>query len=131
MQLPMAIALLYAAFGQLPQDLFDSARIDGAGDLKILWKIVIPLTIPIFSTVAILNIISSWNEFIWPLLLVKDASLRTIPLGLFLADVEFDLRYKLGMWMATYAVSAIPMLLAFFILLKPFMKAMTEGALKE
>ena len=118
-------------FEQLPQALFDSAKIDGAGELSIIKNIVVPLSLPVFSTVGIMTLLSSWNEFIWPLLLVKDASLRTIPLGLFLAKVEYNLGFQLGKYIAANLVATLPLLIVFFFALKPFMKAMTQGAIKE
>src|SRR5690606_22150575 len=80
--LPLAILLLRSFFEELPRDLFDAARIDGASELRVLWHVVVPLSLPVFSTVAILNLLSSWNNYIWPLLTVQSESLRTLPLGL-------------------------------------------------
>lgn len=73
----MAVFFFRNYFDTVPKDLFDSARIDGAREWQILLHVVFPLSLPIISTVAVVNILGSWNNYIWPLLVVRDASLRT------------------------------------------------------
>ena len=130
LSLLFAIFVFKTFFGELPQDLFDSARIDGANEFSILKNIVVPLTVPVFSTVGIMTLLASWNNFIWPFILLKDASLRPIPLGLYLAEIEYNLGWAIGKSIAVYFVASIPMMIVFFFALKPFMKAMTDGAVK-
>jgi len=130
MSLPVAIFLLKTFFDDVPSDLFAAAKIDGAGHMKIIWYVLMPLCIPIFATLSIINVLASWNLFVLPLIVIKDASLRTIPLGMTFVKVEQYLDYKPGMMMAAYVVASLPMIIAFFILLKPFMKGMTQGGLK-
>jgi len=128
--LAIAIFLMKNFFDQVPRDLFDTARIDGAREWQILTHVVFPLSAPIISTVAIINVLSSWNNYVWPLLVVRDEALRTIPLGLAFLDTEFYLRFKPGMSMATYTVASIPMVVFFLFAMKTFVKGMTSGALK-
>ncbi len=129
--LPLAILLLRSFFEELPRDLFDAARIDGASELRVLWHIVVPLSLPVFSTVAILNLLSSWNNYIWPLLTVQSESLRTLPLGLAFLVFEQDLKFEPGKLMAAYLMTSLPLLILFLFLTKPFVKGLTSGALKE
>ena len=128
--LPMAVFLLKAFFDELPQDLYNAAKIDGANELQTLRHLVIPLSLPVFSTLIVLNILSSWNNYIWVLLSVRDAALRTLPLGLNIIKVEANLLYDPGKLMAAYFIASLPMLIVFLIALKPFMKGMTAGAIK-
>ncbi|MCP4181263.1 MAG: carbohydrate ABC transporter permease [bacterium] len=128
--LPVAIYLLKTFFDNVPDDLFAAARVDGAGHFKTMWHILLPLCMPVFSTLAVINVLASWNNYIWVLLCVKDATLRTIPLGLAFIQTEDYLKYKPGLTMAAYLIASLPMVIVFFIALKPFMKGMTQGAVK-
>lgn len=129
--LPLAILLLRSFFEELPCDLFHAARIDGASELRVLWHIVVPLSLPVFSTVAILNLLSSWNNYIWPLLTIQSESLRTLPLGLAFLVFEQDLKFEPGKLMAAYLMTSLPLLILFLFLTKPFVKGLSSGALKE
>jgi len=129
--LPLAILLLRSSFDGLPRDLFDAARIDGASELRVLWHVVVPLSLPVFSTVAILNLLSSWNNYIWPLLAVQSESLRTLPLGLAFLVFEYDLKFQPGKVMAAYLMTSLPLLILFLFMTRPFVKGLTSGALKE
>jgi ABC-type glycerol-3-phosphate transport system permease component len=128
--LVIAIFLLKNFFAEIPKDLFDSARIDGAQEWQVLWHVVLPLSTPILSTVAILNVLGSWNNYVWPLLVVRDEAMRTIPLGLAFLDTEYYLRLRPGMSMATYAMASVPMVLFFLFAMKTFIKGMVSGAIK-
>ena len=129
--LPLAILLLRSFFDELPHDLFDAARIDGASELRVLWHVVVPLSVPVFSTVAILNLLASWNNYIWPLLTVQSESLRTLPLGLAFLVFEQDLKFEPGKLMAAYLMASLPLLILFLFMTRPFVKGLTSGALKE
>lgn len=129
--LPLAILLLRTSFDGLPRELFDAARIDGASELRVLWHVVVPLSLPVFSTVAILNLLASWNNYIWPLLAVQTESLRTLPLGLAFLVFEYDLKFQPGRVMAAYLMSSLPVLILFLFMTRPFVKGLTSGALKE
>lgn len=128
--LAIAVFLMRNFFDQLPRDLFDTARIDGAREWQVLGHVVLPLSTPIVSTVAIINVLASWNNYVWPLLVVRDAGLRTIPLGLAFLETEYYLRLRPGAMMATYTMASVPMLLLFLAAMRTFMKGMTQGALK-
>lgn len=112
----------------IPKELFDSAAIDGAGHLKQIWHIIVPLSGSIISVICILDFLSSWNNVILPLVLLRDDELLTIPVGLFRLDGEYVKQY--GPLMAGYAISSIPLLLIFVFSMKLFVKGMTAGAVK-
>ena len=128
--LPMAVFLFRNFFEEVPHALFDTARIDGAREWQVLAHIVVPLSLPIVSTVAIINVLGSWNSYIWPLLVVRDEALRTIPLGLAFAETEYYLRLDPGKSMATFAMASIPMVVCFMFAMKTFIKGMASGAIK-
>jgi ABC-type glycerol-3-phosphate transport system permease component len=128
--LPLAVFLFTGFFRTLPEDLFAAARIDGASEWRILFAIVLPLSLPIINTIAILNLLGSWNAFVWPLLCIRDESLRTIPVGLAFLWTEQSLRAYPGKLMAAYVVASIPPLVVFLLAMKPFMRGVTSGALK-
>lgn len=130
--LPFAVFLFRAFFAQIPTDLFASARIDGASEWRVLAHIVFPLSKPIISTVVVLNLLATWNNYVWPLIVVRDEALRTIPLGLVFLFTELNLNNfpNPGLEMACYLVASLPMLVAFFVAMRTFMKGITSGALK-
>ncbi len=128
--LAMAIFLLKNFFDEIPRDFFDSARIDGAREWQVLQHIVLPMSKPIISTVAIVNVLGSWNNYVWPLLAVRDEALRTIPLGLAFLDTEYYLRFEPGKTMATYAMASVPMVVFFLCAVKTFIKGLAGGAIK-
>jgi ABC-type glycerol-3-phosphate transport system permease component len=129
--LPLAVFLLRAFFDELPRDLFDSARIDGASEGRVLWHIVVPLSRPVFSTVAVLNLVTTWNNYIWPLIAVQSDRLRTLPLGLAFLTAERDLKFEPGKVMAAYLMASLPLLILFLLMTRQFVKGLTSGALKE
>ncbi len=126
----LPIFLFRAFFEEIPKELFESAKIDGAHDGHILFKIIFPLSAPIISTVAVLTLLATWNNYIWPLLVVTDEKLRTIPLGLAFIEIEHNLTFSPGKMMAAYTVASIPMLLCFLAAMKTFLRGMTSGAVK-
>ncbi len=128
--IPLVVFLLKTFIDDLPNDFFDAARIDGATDGQILRNIVAPLCLPVLSTLTVLNILGSWNNYVWALVCIRDEALRTIPLGLAFLQTEENLVFQPGKMMAAYLVASIPMLLVFLLALKPFMNGMTEGAVK-
>ena len=122
------IFVLRTFFQSLPEELFESARIDGAGHFRLYWNITLPLSGPVLSVVAILNILGTWNDYIWPLLVLTDVKMRTIAIGLtFLRDMKFP---KPGVEMAAYVIASMPMLLLFLVTMRTFVRGITAGALK-
>lgn len=129
--LVIAIFLFHSFLEDFPRSLIEAARMEGAGELRVLGHIVLPLSKPIASTVAIITLLSTWNNYIWPLIVVRDELLRPIPLGLAFIMTEHDLQHNPSLLMACYAIASIPLLVCFLVFLRPFLEGLSSGALKE
>ena len=112
----------------LPKDLFEAAEIDGAGHFKQLLHIVIPMSGPIIGTLAILSFLSSWNEFLMPLILLKDSELFPIGVALIYLDGEYVKQW--GPIMATFFLASIPLIILFLFTMKLFVRGLSSGAVK-
>ena len=124
----LAIFIMRAFFAGLPEELFEAARIDGAGEIGAFWRIAIPLTRPILVTIAIIQVLSTWNDYVWPFLVVQDDSLKTLVVGLVLFQTRFYTFW--GPLMAGYTLASIPLLLLFFVGMRYFIEGLTSGALR-
>jgi ABC-type glycerol-3-phosphate transport system permease component len=91
-QLAMTVYLLEGFFAQIPQDLFDAARMDGYSDFEIFWRITLPIGVPAIFTTVILNFVTLWNEFLYAVVLMTDDDKRTLPLGImhFMGSHQLD-----------------------------------------
>jgi raffinose/stachyose/melibiose transport system permease protein len=126
--LPFAIFILAGFFRTLPQELEDAARIDGANEFQIYWRVMIPLIRPALATVAIFNFITLWNDFFFPLILIQTDSLKTIPAGL--ANFFGTFQTDWAMIFAGISIASLPLMLLFFIASKHIIKGLTAGAVK-
>jgi multiple sugar transport system permease protein len=116
------IFLLRQFFSTIPQELVDSARIDGAGELRILWRIMIPLSKPAIATVTLMSFISTWGEYLDPLIYLRSTEKFTIPLGIALFRGEHDDQYHL--MMAVSAIVLAPIIVVFLAAQKYFIRGM-------
>ena len=112
----------------LPGELLDAARIDGASELGVYSRVVLPLSKPALAVLGIFSFIGAWNDFLWPLLITQSKMMRTLAVGLATLQQESMTDYNL--LMAGSAVAAIPMIIVFFACQKHFLKGLTIGALK-
>ena len=121
------IFLLRQAFRTVPDDLIDAARIDGAGELRIWWSILLPVVRPSLATVAIITFVTQWNDFFWPSLMLHTREHMTLQVGLVALQGMFtsDLR---GM-AAGVVMTVIPILIVFVTLQRQFVRGLT-GAVK-
>jgi ABC-type glycerol-3-phosphate transport system permease component len=124
-----AIFLFKSFFDGLPGELFESARMDGAGHLRQYWNLVLPLSKQVLSVVLVTNILGTWNNFLWPLITNSDAKYHTISSGLYLLNSS-TLATNYSNLFAAYVLSSIPMLVLFLYATKPFMAGLTSGAFK-
>lgn len=127
--LPVGTWTLKSYFDQLPDSLIESARIDGAGNLKIMLQIVFPITVPGMISIAIYGFVWSWNDLLYSMTLVTDASKRTLASGLvmtFLGEASTNWGYM----MAASIVAAIPVTIVFVFLQRYFIQGLTAGAVK-
>jgi ABC-type glycerol-3-phosphate transport system permease component len=125
---PFGIMLLRAFFEGLPGELFESARLDGAGELQVMARIAAPLSAPILGTLAILNVTSTWNAVIWPSITVSSEKLKTIVFGLWGFQGMYYTSW--GPLNAAYVLSSIPLLILFAFTSRLFIQGLTSGALK-
>lgn len=127
----MAIFLFKGFFDGLPQELFESARLDGAGHFAQYWNIVLPLSKQIIAVVVIVNILGTWNNFLWPQIANADQSYAVVSTGLYLMSrTQTDAGGDASTMFAAYVISAIPLLILFCYATKPFMTGVTSGAFK-
>ena len=123
------VFLLRQFFVSIPRELEEAARLDGAGSLLILWRIILPLSVPSLVTLAVFAFMGSWNNFLWPLFTVTDPDKMTLPVGI----TTFSQRYatEYGKLMASAALAAIPALIA-YLLAQRFLEAgLSSSGLKE
>ncbi len=123
-----AIFILRSFIASLPEELFEAARLDGATLFDCYWRIALPLARPILSVVVITTLISSWNDFIWPLIVISDDALRTIPIGLAFFQRQYSTNY--GPQMAGYVIASVPMVVLFLFTTREFIRGLTSGAIK-
>ncbi len=124
-----AIFLFKSFFDGLPGELFESARMDGAGHLRQYWSIVLPLSKQVLSVVLILNVLGTWNNFLWPFITNSDAKFHVVSSGLYTMSSS-SLAANYATMYAGYLLSSIPMLILFLYATKPFMSGVTSGAFK-
>jgi ABC-type glycerol-3-phosphate transport system permease component len=126
---PFGIFLVRQYVMGLPRDVEDAARIDGAGEWYILFRIVMPLCKPILTVLAIYVFLGNWNSFLFPFLFTNDEAHRTLPVGLafYLGKQSIDW----GHLMAGASISALPILILFIFFQRQIIQGLTAGALKE
>jgi multiple sugar transport system permease protein len=121
------IFFLRQFFKTLPVEYEESARVDGASRLKVLWRIVLPLSAPALATLAALTFLDSWNNFLWPLIAVTSTNQMTLPLGLATFQGAHSTEWTL--LMAGNVMSLVPMLLIFFVAQRYFVRSVAATGL--
>ncbi len=126
---PFGIFLVRQYVLSIPPDMEEAARLDGAGNWTVLWRVVLPLCRPVLTVLAIYTFLSNWNSFLFPFLFTNDEAHRTLPVGLafYLGKQSIDW----GHLMAGASISAIPILVIFFLFQRRIIEGLTAGALKE
>ncbi len=124
-----SIFLLRQHFKTIPNDLYDAAVIDGYSDLGFLFKIVVPLSKPALVTIAIFTTLSSWNSFIWPLVMTNSDSIRPVQVGLAYFIQEQSTSYTLLMAASTFVI--LPLVILFFIAQKQIVASYSRSGLKD
>jgi len=124
----IGILLCRAFMSQIPNDLFDAARIDGANELRVYWHMVLPLSMPILATVSIMTAFTYYNDFIWPLLVITSKDLQVFNVAV--TKIHMQLRAEMGYVVACYVVGTIPLTVIIFAGLRYFIQGITAGAVK-
>ncbi|WP_158922481.1 carbohydrate ABC transporter permease [Acidisphaera sp. S103] len=124
----VCIFIFKASFDAVPRSLIDAARIDGLGEMRILLRVMLPLSTPAIATNIVLSFIWSWNNFLWPLIITRSQDMQTLPLGLarFLSYMEDTT----GALYAFVVMVLAPGLLVFLMAQSAFMRGLTTGATK-
>lgn len=112
----------------IPRDLFEAAEMDGAGHLQQIWHVVVPMSMPILGTLALLRFHAVWNEFLMPLVLLRDREMFTVGVGLIYLEAEYHKDW--GEIMAAYSVSSLPLIILFAFTMQWFVKGFSSGAIK-
>lgn len=112
----------------IPDDLLEAARIDGAGELRIFFSIVLPLLRPIVVTLGVFTFLASWNDFMWPLIVLSDEHLQTLPVALAALSLEHVPDNEL--MMAGSVVTVLPVLALFLVLQRHYLQGLLLGSVK-
>jgi len=126
--LPTSIYILTGFYKSIPRELEEAALIDGCSVYTIFYKIILPLTMPAFVTIAVFNFLGAWNDLLIPLVLIQTPELMTLPVGL----LNFRGMYgaELTKMFAAVFISAIPSIIIYFVLQDKLLKGMIAGAVK-
>lgn len=127
--LPISIIIMRPFFTAIPQSLQDAARIDGCGPFRFYWYVMLPLSRPVLSTIAVITIVGSWNAFLLPLLVLIDPSQHTLPIGVNNISAQYATDYAVVLAYTT--LSMIPALLFYALAERQIIGGLTSGAVKE
>ena len=113
----------------VPDELIEAARIDGASELRILLQVVLPVIRPILATLAVLTFLASWNDFMWPLIVLSDRDMQTLPLAL--ASLSREHVQDAELMMAGSVLTVAPVLAVFLVLQRHYMQGLLAGSVKQ
>ncbi len=125
---PFEVLILTAFFRRIPNEMIEAARIDGASELSIFLKVVLPLSLPVLTTVAILDAVATWNELVMALILLSSPGHRTVPLSLLNFQGQFTT--DVPALSAGILVALVPILIAYGFLQRWIVSGLTAGAIK-
>ncbi len=126
--LPLTIVILRPFFRSIPVELEDAARIDGCGPFAFFWRVLLPLSRPALATVSVLAIVTTWNAFILPLVILNDATQWTLPLGVMNFSTEYS--SDAARTLAFTVVAIIPALIFYMVAERHIVGGLTGGAVK-
>jgi multiple sugar transport system permease protein len=112
----------------VPQELLEAARIDGASEWRIYWSVVMPLARPILATLATFMFMSTWNDFMWPLIVLSDQSHYTLPVAV--ANLSGEHVQDVELMMASSVLTVLPVLILFVVLQQYYIAGIMAGSVK-
>lgn len=124
----LGIFVMRAFFDGLSPEYFDAARVDGASEFRVFWHIAVPLVRPVMVVVGILQMLSAWNDYVWPFLVLSSNSVKTLVVGLVTFQGVHSTDW--GPLMAGYTLASIPLILVFFLTMRYFVAGLSQGGLK-
>lgn len=125
---PFAVFLLVQQMKTIPNDYLDAARIDGAGLFHICFRVALPLCIPTLATLAVTTFMESWNDYLWPLLMLTDRNKMTLPIALSTLNGQYNTEYNV--LMAGSLISMIPIIIIYIAAQKQFKAGLMAGGIK-
>lgn len=125
---PFAVFLLVQQMKTIPNDYLDAARIDGAGLFHIYFRVALPLCIPMLATLAVTTFMESWNDYLWPLLMLTDRNKMTLPIALSTLNGQYNTEYNV--LMAGSLISMIPIIIIYIAAQKQFKAGLMAGGIK-
>lgn len=123
------IFLLKQYMETIPNELLDAAKVDGAGAFRRFWQIVLPLSRPAIGTLAVFRFLFVWNDYLWPLVIIRDDTMYTLTLGI----ANMQLRQGMVVWgsqMAASVLATLPVIILVLVMQKQFLRGLTAGAFK-
>ena len=126
---PFGVFLMRQFIADLPRDLLDAGRVDGAGELRIFWKIILPLCGPALATLGILTFLGNWNSFLWPLVVAQTEKTYTLPVALALYSTGQN-QQQYGLLLAGATVVVLPILLVFLAFQRRFIEGIATTGIK-
>jgi sn-glycerol 3-phosphate transport system permease protein len=121
--------LMRQSFMGLPRDVLDAAKVDGAGHLRTLWDVVLPMARPVIVTFGLISVVTKWNDYLWPLVITQTESMRTLTVGISsFYDVEGNTDW--GLVMAATLFVIFPLLVVFIFAQRFIIEGLTAGATK-
>ncbi len=124
-QIVFASFVMRVYFEKLPKEVFEAARLDGAGEFGLLWRIAIPLALPGLGTIAILNVLFTWNDIIWPLVSIFDRN--ALPVAAGMLSFRSDFQTQFGPLFAGYTLASIPLIVIFALTVRRFIRGLEGG----
>ncbi|MCC6796267.1 MAG: carbohydrate ABC transporter permease [Candidatus Hydrogenedentes bacterium] len=125
------VFVLYQQFRQLPRSLIEAAHADGAGHLRILWQIAVPMSRPVLTAAALVSLLGHWNAYLWPLIITNTGSMRTLPLGIaYLRKQAEEGSVQWNLLMAAAVFVVLPIVILYTFAQKQFVEGIMRGALK-
>lgn len=127
--LPYAIIMMTGYFNTLPKELDEAVRVDGAGSMTALWRVLVPISVPGLVSVGIYTFMIAWNEYLFALTLTKSIDMRTVPIGIQLLMGQHS--YEWNQIMAMSVLGSIPVLILFLFFQRYFISGLTAGSVKS
>lgn len=124
-QIPFGMYLMRTFFETLPREYFEAARLDGAGEGQLFLRIAVPLALPAFSTLGILTLLFTWNDIIWPLIVLLDTTRYPIAIGVLSFSNAYTSNY--GVTFAGYTLASVPLVVVFIFTVRRFMAGLSGG----
>ena len=127
---PFGVFFMTTYMRAIPKELDDAAMLDGASRWKIFWKVILPLTIPAQSTLAVFTFLGSWNDYWWPLISATRSDMYTLTVGLAASQMNYAQTSGLGFLMAQAVFASIPIFIVYVVFQKQIVRAMAGAAVR-